>query len=442
LEGLDPTELLAELDRRSPAEVALRLRLVLGAVAARLCCGQVRSAHDVLEAHLPALSARALPAEARPWLTELHNARALTQWQMGDSEAAQTTLAQLGDGLPSAVHNRAVIAEAGERWAPAAQWREAVLPAWQARDFAGAGAVYREALLFAAHSHLSDIYRHLELWTEELDHLDACIATRPYDIDIQRKSIQPLIAIGEGERALHKSSWLLTQRPRDLDVLLDHGTVLASVKGARAAIEYLDELASSRPDALDAVRQRKMELREKLLETAQQRARSGDYRGLFSLARDIEQLVDSPEEKARALLQQAFALSHLADGGERAAMLEQAASRCGEALELTANERLRSQARALQESVTALLAPELLRQADELLRARRAALMELTEHSALPPGSRQQVAGLADAFRRVAELYRRAGELGGERVRTQVAEGSAECERLIRECRRLEGAAS
>jgi hypothetical protein len=92
-----------------------------------------------------------------------------------------------------------------------------------------------------------------------------------------------------------------------------------------------------------------------------------------------------------------------------------------------------------REKIAERLAPELVRQADELLRHRRREYMTVSDNLRAPAaGARQQVAGLAEAFGRVVDLYRRAVTLSNDALRQQVAERVAEAERLADTCRRLE----
>ena len=280
-----------------------------------------------------------------------------------------------------------------------------------------------------------------EAWRPGLDHLEVCLKVRPYDMAVQRRCIPALIAVGDGEVALYKSDWLIGQRPQDLELRIEHGMVLASVRGSRAALDYFDELCVKRPDAIDVVRQKKIEMRDRILEGCAQRAKNRDFVGLFTLAREVEALVENDEERAKAMLQQAFALSNMGeqDPANRGAVLEQAFGRIEEALALAPSERVRSQLLSLRAAIAPSLAPELARQAGELLRHRRREYMTLTENlGAPPPGARQQVVGLADAFERIVAMTDRAVELGGAPQTAATAELRTEASSLARECRRLE----
>jgi hypothetical protein len=417
-------------------DLRLRLRATAAVVAARIRAGRLAEAGALVSERLGGLT---LPAELAPTVAELRNLGAFAAYLAGDQESAASHLARLGNDL-AVRHNAAVVAEAAGRLEEALKLREENLGELDSQLFEVVGGGYREAVVFAAHAHCAELYLRLEQWRTGLAHLEACLKTRPYDIATQRKCIPALIAVGESDVALHKSAWLLSQRPNDLEILLEHATVLVSCRGARAAIEYLDELAKTRPDAVDAVRQRKYELRERLMENAQQRAKEHDFMGLFTLSREVEQLAESDEERARAILQQAYGLSHMAGHGEKAAVLEQAYGRCEEALKLDLSDRTAGQLGELRDRIAQHLAPELLRQADGLMKHRRKAFMTLTENlGAPPPDARTQVAALGQAFGRIAQLAQRAAALGDAGAKAEAAALVTEAERLGRDCRRLEG---
>ncbi|MBI2300574.1 MAG: hypothetical protein HYU66_16815 [Armatimonadetes bacterium] len=419
--------------------MTVRLRVILAAVAAQIQAGRAASARSVLATRLDELRRIRLPRSAQPWVAELHNLLAYGHYVVAEYDQAREALRALSPRPAAAIHNLAVVAEAQGDPATAARRHEQAIEAWAEAPFERVSSTYREAVMFAAHGHVAGLHRTLEQWADELRHLEACIATRPFDIRTQRASIQPLIALGEVERALHKSGWLLTARPDELDVQLDHATVLASARGAGAAIAHLDELAQKRPEALDAIRQRKAELRDRLSEVAAERAESGDWRATYSAARDVEALAETEEQQLEALRQQAEALLHMAEAGEAVSLLEQGLTKCREAQALRPTGSAAEAFAALEKKLGAALAPRLAHSADELFRHRRKAYYTLTEleQTGPPADAAEQARQLGEAFTRVAGLFERASELGGTRLANQVRARLEESRELVTKCREL-----
>jgi tetratricopeptide (TPR) repeat protein len=440
LADVDTAHLFAAADNLGTRELRPRLLGVMAVAAAQVREGRALGAAELLQRRLRELAGVKLPAELAPLLAEARNLRAYALFVAGDAEAASRELARIQPATLAVRHNEAVIAEAAEKYAEAAQLWEEMLTTLETLPVSQAGPAYREAIVFAARERAADLYARLEEWRRALDHLEACLKTRPYDIGIQRRCIPALIAVGDADVALHKSTWLLGQRPHDLEILLEHAAVLVGARGARTAIEYLDDLAQRRPDAADAVRQRKYELRERLLQNAASRHKAGDFMGLFTVAREVEQLAESDDERARAIVHQAFALSNMAGSGEKAAVLEQAFNRLEEAAALQVTDKTRGQIAALRAQIAVQLAPELMRQADELMKHRRRAYNNLKDNLGAPSGEvRSQVLALSEAFERIAAMAQRAAALGGAAVRAEADGMVAEAQRLVRDCRTVLG---
>lgn len=444
LAELDPAALTTSLDSLDDEAAELRLLLLFGHAADRIERGGGALVCSTLKQRLDELKR----VDCAPALVaELRNALGYGHYLAGEWDAADGALAQVAATGAAVPHNRAVTAEAAaeagdavaERLDAAVRWRQEAAELWARAPFDDVAPGYRDAVLFALHQHTAGLCRRLERWPDELRHLEACIAIRPYDVVIQRASLQPLLAMGEGERALHKSQWLLGEQPDDLEVQLDHATVLASTRGAGEALAWLEQVGERNPDAVEAVRQRREELREKLLETSQRRAESGDYVGMFAAARDVEQIAETPQQRARALLQQAYALSQMADDENATAVLEQALAKCREALEAAGPGRTRQRAEQVAEQVRGRLAPLWARQAEELFLHRRKEYFTLAEQlNAPPPEGVDTARGLALAFERVADLYRQAVDCGDTALNRQVQPRIDEALRLAREARQLE----
>lgn len=437
LAEVDLDALLDGVERMAPETVTLRLRVVHAAAAARLRSRQPASVRDALAKHLPRLARVTLPRTTAPVIAELQNALAYAQFLLGQHEAATEQLRAIRPRPPAAYHNLAVVAEAAEQIETAAQRHEQALDGWTDESFEQVSSTYREAVTFALHKHVAGLYRSVENWTDELRHLDDCVETRPYDFEVQRAAIQPLIALGDTDRALHKSNWLLRERPQELDLQLDHAYVIASAKGATDAIEFLDQLVAERPEAVDVVRERKLELRQRLIQLARERARAKDYRALFAVARDVEMLGGTDEEKAQALLQQSLALVHLAAETEPVARLEQALAKAEAALALPASGALGAQATALIERARKALGPHLAQQADGLFLHRRKAYHTLAEQSPPPADGAQQAKLLAEAFERVVALFERAIANGDDGLLVGVQGRLQEARDLSVKCREL-----
>lgn len=433
-------DLLARAGELSPQAAAVRLRLVQVVAAAHLRARQTAAAVDLLAGVLTQVRGVALASPATDQLRELRNLLAYGHYLASHWDAASEALEGLVPRPLAGHHNLAMVAEATEQWLEAARLWDTNLPRWEELNLDAVSATHRESVLFGAHARVAEHYLQVEQWREALGHLEACLKTRPYDILTQRKCIPVLIALGDHDVALHKSSWLLTARPHDLDIHLDHALVLASARGGRAAAEYLTELERRWPEASDALKHKRGELKDRMLKGAQQRALQKDFMGWFSLAREVEQLSENDEERAKAICQQVVALYQMAGHTENAAVLEQAQQRCDEALSLTGNDRLRAQLQTYAGRIAERLAPELVRQAEELLKHRKREYNALGERSpAAGSELRQQVASLAEAFGRVRELYERAQTLGGEAIRGRASEGIAEAKRLREACLRLQG---
>ncbi|MBI5830791.1 MAG: hypothetical protein HZB16_00585 [Armatimonadetes bacterium] len=438
---VDLDDLFVDCARLSARDVRVRLLAAMVVAAAQIRARRPAEAAALLKKRLAALNGVKLPTELAETLAEVRNLRGYAYLLAGDAAEAERQLARLPQDDLAAGHNRARVAvEAGDTERAAELW-ERLTPLFEQLPFDEVAKGYREAARFAWHLNLAELYLQREAWRPGLDHLEVCLKVRPYDMAVQRRCIPALIALGEGEVALYKSDWLIGQRPHDLELLIEHGMVLASVRGSRAGLDYFDDLSRRRPDAVDVVRQKKIEMRDRILESCAQRAKSRDFVGLFTLAREVEVLVENDEERAKAILQQAFALSNMGeqDPSSRGAVLEQAFGRIEEALALSPSERVKSQLVALRGAIAPALAPELARNAGELLRHRRREYMTITENLGAPsPGARGQVQGLAEAFERIVAMADRAVELGGAAQGAATAELRAEASKLARECRRLE----